>query len=219
MARLARVVVAGLPHHVVQRGNRRQPVFFEEEDRFVYLKRLKAFGEKFGIDFWAYCLMDNHIHLIAVPETEQSLSRGLGDAHKSYTRLINFRHGWRGYLFQGRFSSYPLDEPYLYAAIRYVERNPVRAKLVTKAEDYPYSSAKAHVFGLKDLLLTDCFLTQEIKDWRSFLLGEDDQKDQILFEHHAHTGRPLGNETFLKTLEQKLGRVLQKGKPGPKGKN
>jgi len=216
MARLARVVVPGLPHHIVQRGNRRQPVFFKEEDRFVYLDLLKTYGDKFGLEFWAYCLMDNHVHLIAIPKQEDSLAKGIGRAHEAYTRFINFREGWRGYLWQGRFSSYPLDEPYLYAAIRYVERNPVKAKLVKKAEDYPYSSAKAHVFGLSNPLLTDHFLTKEIKDWKSFLLGEDNDQDRLLFEQHSRTGRPLGGETFLKALEQKLGRILTKGKPGPK---
>ena len=219
MARLARVVVPGLPHHIVQRGNRRQPVFFREEDRLVYLNYLKSCGEQFGIDFWAYCLMVNHVHLIAVPKQENSLAKAIGRAHEAYTRFINFREGWRGYLWQGRFSSYPLDEAYLYAAVRYVERNPVKARLVKKAEDYPYSSAKAHVFGLRDPLLTDNFLTEEIKDWRSFLLGEDNDRDQVLFEQHSRTGRPLGTETFLKTLEQRLGRILTKGKPGPKKGN
>lgn len=218
MARLARVVVAGLPHHVVQRGNRRQPVFFQEEDRFLYLRYLKACGETFGIDFWAYCLMDNHIHLIAVPKNEKSLSRGLGDAHKSYSRFINFRQGWRGYLFQGRFLSYPMDERYLYAAIRYVERNPVQARLVQYAEDYPYSSAKSHVFGLKDPFPTDCFLTQEIKDWSSFLAEPDEEHDKTCFEQHSSVGRPLGDETFIKKLEQRFGRVLARQRPGRKRK-
>ena len=215
MARFARIVVAGLPHHVVQRGNRRQPVFFEEEDRRVYLNYLKTYGERFGIQFWAYCLMGNHVHLIAVPNTERGLAKGLGEAHRNYTRFIHFREGWRGYLWQGRFSSYPLDEKYLYAAIRYVERNPVRAKLVKKAEDYPYSSAKAHVFGLGDPLLSDHFLKAEIRDWSAFL-SEGDSEDEARFERYSRTGRPCGDGSFLDSLEKITGRTLRKRKPGPK---
>ena len=215
MARIARVVVSGVPHHVIQRGNRRLPVFFRDTDRQAYLSYLKESSEEFGIDYWAYCLMDNYVHLIAVPKREDSLSKGVGEAHKSYTRLVNFREGWRGHLWQGRFSSYPLDEPYLYAAIRYVERNPVRARLVKKAEDYPWSSAKAHVFGIKDPFLSEHFLKAEIRDWSTFL-SEGDGEDQNRFELHSRTGRPCGDKGFFDRLEKTTGRILRKRKPGPK---
>ena len=219
MARIARVVVSGVPHHVIQRGNRRLPVFFRDTDRQAYLSYLKESGEEFGIDYWAYCLMDNHVHLIAVPKDEQSLARGIGEAHKSYTRLVNFREGWRGHLWQGRFSSYPLDEPHLYAAIRYVERNPVRARLVKKAEDYPWSSAKARVYGTKDELLDEYFLTQDISDWSEFLRSKyEEEPEGKLFDERLNTGRPLGAPEFLQWLEDMTGRTLCKAKPGPKTK-
>ena len=110
MARLARVVAPGLPHHVTQRGNRRQPAFFCEDDYRAYLQELRVQSKRWGLQVWAYCLMTNHVHLIVVPETETSLARGLGEAHRHYTRRVHFREGWRGYLWQGRFASVPLDE-------------------------------------------------------------------------------------------------------------
>ena len=170
------------------------------------------------LSFWAYCLMDNHVHLIAVPEREDSLAKGVGDTHKYYTRMVNFRENWRGYLWQGRFSSFPLDEKYLYAAIRYIERNPVRAGLVKRAEDYEFSSAKAHVFKKKDMLLSDNFVIEEIKDWKVFLSGEDKEQDIKLFKKHARIGRPLGQEGFIEELEKMTGRILKPQKPGRKRK-
>ena len=138
MARLARLVVPGYPYHVTQRGNRRQPVFFGPEDYQHYLQVLREQSGRWGLQVWAYCLMTNHVHLMVVPETTESLRRGLGDTHRRYTRAINFREGWRGFLWQGRFASVLLDEPYVYAAVRYVERNPVAARLVERPEDYPW---------------------------------------------------------------------------------
>jgi putative transposase len=160
--------------------------------------------------------MDNHVHLIAVPAREDSLAKGIGDTHKYYTRMINFRENWRGYLWQGRFSSFPLDEKYLYAVVRYVERNPVRSGMVERAEDYVFSSAKAHVQKTKDVLLSDNFVTKEIKDWKSFLAGEDKEQDIRLFKKHARIGRPLGQDVFIENLEKMTGRVLKPRKPGRK---
>ena len=136
MARIARVVAPNMPHHVVQRGNRKQKVFFSDDDKVAYLKILKEQSQKFRVLIWAYCLMDNHVHFVAVPQGEEGLANTFGQAHRHYTRLVNFREGWRGYLWQGRFSSYVLDENYLYGAVRYIENNPVRAGLVSKAEGF-----------------------------------------------------------------------------------
>jgi putative transposase len=112
--RIARVVIPGLPHHVIQRGNRRHLVFFSDEDKSLYLKILKTQAENKGIQFWAYCLMANHVHFIAVPIFPDSLSRDIGEIHRRYTSLINIRENWKGYLWQGRFLSYPRDDAYLF---------------------------------------------------------------------------------------------------------
>jgi putative transposase len=216
MARIARVVVPDLPHHVVQRGNRRQEVFFSDDDRKAYLDYLKVYAKPAGIRIWSYSLIDNHVHLVAVPDKEDSLARGLAEAHRRYTRYINFGHDWRGYLWEGRFKSYPLSEAHLYAAMRYVERNPVRAGIVKNAWDYQWSSARAHVFKQKDPLLDDNFICTEISDWKSFLSEDDDQKELKLMRMHVNTGRPLGDTNFINKIEQLSGRILHKQKTGPK---
>lgn len=216
MARLARVVALDMPHHIVQRGNRRQNVFFREEDKQIYLDLLTEESKSSLLSIWAYCLMDNHVHLIAVPRVNNGLAKGIGTTHRRYTRMINFREGWRGYLWQGRFSSFPLDERYLYTAVRYVERNPVRAGLVKSAEDYPWSSASSHIKKRETSLLTNFFLLEEIKDWREYLSQEEKEEDLKLFRRHGQTGRPLGDRGFIDDLAKKLGIALHKKKPGPK---
>ena len=133
MARIARIVVPNIPHHITQRGNRNQRVFFSDQDRRFYLSLLQTFSEFHGVDVWAYCLMDNHVHFVAVPANTESLGRCFQEVHQVYTRSINVREGWRGYLWQGRFSSFPMDERYLVAAMRYVENNSVRANMVQRA--------------------------------------------------------------------------------------
>jgi REP element-mobilizing transposase RayT len=130
MARLARLVVPGLPHHMTQRGNHRQQTFFSDEDYAAYVELLAAWCTERGVEIWVCCLMPNHVHLIAVPRSEDAPARAIGEAHRRYTRRVNFRERWRGYLWQGRCASFVLDEPYLLAAARYVELNPVRAGLV-----------------------------------------------------------------------------------------
>lgn len=219
MARIARVVIPGFPHHIVQRGNRGQKVFFSDDDRKVYLDYLRMYAKPAGIHFWAYCLMDNHVHIIAVPDKVESLAWGLSEAHRRYTRMINFREKWRGYLWEGRFKSYPLNQSYLCAAMRYIERNPVRAKIVENAWDYRWSSAKAHVFKQKDPLLDDNFMVSEIKNWELFLSEDDKQVDANLFKAHTNNGRPMGNTQFIEVIEKLTGRILHKQKPGPKIKN
>ena len=151
MPRLARTVFARVPHHITQRGNRREDVFFTEDDRKAYLNWLLEYCDQYSVDILAYCLMTNHVHIVAVPGTEDSLQRVLKPLHMRYAQRINRAHGWKGHVWQGRFFSSPLDEVYVWAAVRYVERNPVRAKMVRKAENYPWSSAAGHC-----KLKTDC---------------------------------------------------------------
>ena len=214
MARIARLVVPNYPHHVIQRGNRRQEVFFSDRDKEIYLELLAQHAKDAGLAFWAWCLMNNHVHFICVPSHEDSIRQAFSETHRRYSRMINFRYGWRGYLSQGRFLSYVLSEIHLYAAVRYVELNPVKAHLVSKAEDHPWSSAQSHVFKTKDTLCSKSFLDDEIQDWRSFLASGTDAHPDALFQKHATTGRPLGDHDFLRTLEQTTGRELMKRRPG-----
>jgi putative transposase len=216
MARLARVVVPGMPHHVTQRGNRRQPTFFCEDDYAAYVELMAQFCGECGVEIWAYCLMPNHVHLIAVPRSKDGLRRAIAEAHRRYTRRVNFREGWRGHLWQGRFASFVMDEPYLLAAARYVELNPVRANLVDAPSEYPWSSAAAHLKGKDDALVCVRPLLAMAGNWRRLLTGAVSEEALKQFREHERTGRALGDDAFQKRLEKRLGRVLRRQKPGPK---
>ena len=214
MARLARLVVPGLPHHVTQRGNRRQQTFFREDDYAAYVELMAEWCGRRGVEVWAYCLMPNHVHLIAVPQSKDGLARAIGEAHRRYTRRINFREGWRGYLWQGRFASFVMDEPYLLAAARYVELNPVRAGLVVDAADWPWSSARSHLSGHEDRLVRVAPLLEMLTDWRGFLNSAIPEEELGDLREHARTGYPLGKATFLDRLEKAAGRLLRPRKAG-----
>ena len=218
MARIARVVVPNLPHHVTQRGNRRQKTFFEDGDYQLYLELLAAGCARARTELWAYCLMPNHVHLLVVPTKADGLRGAIADAHRRYTRAINFRKGWRGHLWQERFASFPLDERHLLAAARYIELNPVRARLVKKPEQYRWSSAKAHLRGTASATMNTGALLELVSDWRDFLSAglERDMAERLRL--HERTGRPLGDESFVKRLERRLKRALRPQKRGPKPK-
>jgi putative transposase len=218
MARIARVVVPGFPHHVTQRGNRRQKTFFVKGDYEAYLELMAQWCDLCGVSAWAYCLMPNHVHLIVVPKTEDGLRRAIGEAHRRYTRRVNFREGWRGHLWQGRFASFVMDEAYLLACSRYVERNPVRAGLCRRAEDYPWSSAAAHVSGKDDVLVRVSPLLELVPNWRKHLSAEPDAETVGRLRGCESTGRPAGSERFLRRVERLLGRMLHAQKPGRKPK-
>ena len=219
MPRIARIVVPDCPHHVIQRGNRRQKVFFCDADMILYLQLLKQQGERCGISFLCYCLMENHVHMVAVPKFSWSLTRGLGEAHRKYTTSVNIRENWKGHLWQGRFISYPLDEKHLYYAVRYIEQNPVRAGIVLKAEDYSWSSARAHVYKTDDILVSDGRLFGRIEDWTSFLGEAPGESEIALIRNHELSGRPLGDESFIRKLEKAAGRILSLRKRGRKKGN
>ena len=214
MARLARLVIPGMPHHVTQRGNRRQQTFFNDGDYAAYVELLADWCHEEGVEIWSYCLMPNHIHLIAVPKTETSLRRGIGEAHRRYTRRINFREQWRGYLWQGRFASFVMDEPYLLAAARYVELNPARARLVPRAEDWPWSSARPHLSGRDDRLVMVAPLLAMVPDWTAFVNSALPEEELRELRSHNRTGRPLGSTSFLDRLEGMVGRILRPQKGG-----
>lgn len=227
MARLARIVIPDVAHHVIQRGNRRLPVFFQESDRSFYLTLVAAGCEAAGVRCLAWCLMDNHVHLILVPKTADGLRAALAEAHRRYTRQINEREGWRGYLFQGRFASYPMDDAHLMTAIRYVERNPVAAGLVGRAQDWRWSSARSHIGGrrVREDVLTDLAgLTDHFPNWRAMLrhgleAGDaepDGEAVAEVIEARLRTGRPLGSELWIAAQEAALDRPLRPARRGRK---
>lgn len=218
MARLVRVVIPGIPHHITQRGNRRLETFFSDADYAEYLSLMSHWCNRYRIDIWAYCLKPNHVHLIAIPEITENLSRGIGEAHRRYTRYVHYQKGWKRHLWQGRFSSFPMDENYLLTAVRYIELNPVRAGLVRRPEDYKWSSCKANLHHENDIIVNVKPLLNIVPDWGDFLLSESYEDNFAIFRQHERTGRPLGGERFIEKLEGLTCRVLKKKKPGPKKK-
>jgi putative transposase len=215
MARLPRAIAPGFPHHVTQRGNRRLLTFLCVDDYLLYLALLAEWCGRYHVEIWAYCLMPNHVHLVLVPETADGLRRAIGEAHRRYTLEINRREGWRGHLWQGRFASFVMDDRYLLAAARYVELNPVRAGLVARAEDHPWSSARAHLLCRADGIVRVAPLLDRVRDWRAFLGTLDDPGVRDDIRGHETTGRPLGNDAFVEQIERSLGRILKPGKRGP----
>lgn len=212
MARLARVVLPGTPHHVTQRGVRRQETFFNDDDYGAYLKLMAESCKQAGTQVWAWCLMPNHVHLVLVPSQEDGLRAAIAETHRRYTRRINERQKVTGHLWQERFHSFPMDEPYLLAAVRYVERNPVKAGLAKSPEKWPWSSAVGRLDPGKDPLSTPDALAGMISDWPAFWKASPDEGDDKALDsirRHTRTGRPLGNERFISVAEKRTGRTLK----------
>lgn len=218
MARMARVVVPGIPHHVTQRGNRRQQTFFHQDDYIAYLDYLLEGCTKADTEVWAYCLMPNHVHLLLCPSKEDGLRAAIADAHRKYTRRINFRERWRGHLWQDRFASFPMDETHTLAAARYIELNPVRARMVHKPQDYAWSSAAAHMRLREDKCVDIRPLLRIEPNWSDFLNSEINASIVDTLRKHENTGRPLGDKRFIAKVEMATGKIMAPQKPGPKPK-
>lgn len=220
MPRVARLVVPGSPHHVTQRGNRRQQVFFGAADYHLYRELLAEACSDAAVSVWAYCLMPNHVHLVLVPEAASGLAAAIKPAHQKYTWAINRRERWTGYLWQGRFTSYPMDGQHLLAATQYIELNPVRARLTPTPEAWPWSSARAHLTGRPDGLADPGPLLELVPDWRAFLAAgmEADafRKRAAEMERACHAGLPQGSAGFISALEARTGRTLTPRRRGRK---
>ncbi|HUY67717.1 MAG TPA: transposase [Alphaproteobacteria bacterium] len=217
MPRIARLVVPGIPHHVTQRGNRRETTFFKDSDYRLYRQLLGEAAAKAGTDIWAYCLMPNHVHVIATPKDPDGLRRTFGDLHRRYTGIINARHGWTGHLWQARFGSAAMSEEHLNAAIRYVSLNPVRAHLVKQAEDWPWSSVRAHFAGRDDGVVKTAAVLERVGPFGAFLGDSFDETAAYAPLRRAETtGRPLGARAWIERLERDFGRPLLPRKRGRK---
>ena len=217
MARLSRITVPDLPHHVTQRGNRRQALFTEEGDYALYRDLMGERCAANGVTCWAYCLMPNHVHLILTPRTQEGLSRAVGEAHRRYTAFVNARARVTGHLFQGRFSSAAMDEAHLMTAIRYLALNPVRAKLAKRSQDWPWSSVAAHLAKKSDALVSVkpvLRLSPRFADFLDLSFSEATELHDL--ETKSLTGRPLGNAAFLAKVEGKLGYSVTPRKRGRK---
>lgn len=211
------MVVPGVPHHVTQRGNRRQTTFFHDGDYLRYLQLAAVAFAKADVECWGYCLMPNHVHLILTPRTQSGLRDALAPLHWRYSYEINRRERWTGYLWQGRFASFPMDEPYFVQASRYVGLNPVRAGLVTHARDWAWSSVNAHLASADDALvrtapLAACVMQQMPRFFETDVAEEQARK----LRRASATGRPLGASAWVKALETSSGRALaplRRGRP------
>ena len=216
MARLARVVIPGLPHHVTQRGNARARTFFGDDDYALYRDLLATHCRDANVEVWAWCLMPNHVHLILTPSDPDGLRRALSRVHRTYAGVIQARRKRSGHFWQGRFGAVPMDEEYLAAALRYVSLNPVRARLVARAQDWKWSSTRAHLRGRDDGLTALKPVKQIIPDFAG-LLGSVPEQDLFDRLRAAESiGRPLGSDRFMARIERLTGRILKPGKRGPK---
>jgi putative transposase len=216
MARLARVVIPGHPHHVTQRGNGRARTFFDDGDYALYRDLLAENCRAAGVEVWAWCLRPNHVHLILVPSDPDGLRRALARMHRSYAGTIQARRKRTGHFWQGRFGAVAMDEEHLAAALRYVSLNPVRARLVQRAHDWRWSSVRAHLRGKDDGLTTLAPIRERYPRFADLL---DSEPDADLFDRlraAESIGRPLGNDRFVARLERLTGRALKPGKRGPK---
>lgn len=218
MPRIARHVFPGLPHHVVQRGNRRENVFFGDADRAAYLRWLREYCVKYGVQLLAYCLMTNHVHFIAVPLTASALEETFRALHTRYAMRVNRIRQSTGHVWQGRPFSAVLDEPYLYTAVRYVELNPVRAGMVEKAEQYRWSSASAHCGLRRDALLVPAveWLANVggPDGWSGWLALGDDPDRVAVLRRNSQRSLPCGNDAFVSDLERRVGQTLRPAKMG-----
>ncbi len=214
MPRVARIVVPGVAHHVIQRGNRQQRLFFDDVDRRRYVGLMAAARDAHQVRFLAWCLMDNHVHLVLVPPTADALRAALASAHTAYSQHVNRKQGATGHLFEGRYKSYPMDDAHLMVAVRYVENNPVTANMVKQAGDWQWSSARAHLGTGHDRLTDVAALEGHVSNWRAMLVGglEAGGQDDAL-EASMRTGRPLASGDWLS--ERNMAPFVP-GKRGPK---
>ena len=217
MARRPRLVLPDTPHHVAQRGIRRMDIFRTDADRRDFVQLLKLQTSRFDVQIWAYALMSNHFHLIAVPSTREALSAAMRDTLSDYALLFNERYGYTGHLWQARFFSSVLDGGYLWNALRYVERNPLKAGMVTRAEDHEWSSAAFHC-GLRaadPLVSTNDLLASMIPDWSAWLNAPESQDEFQLLRQNTRLGRVSGTEPFIRSIERQYGIQLRPKKSGP----
>lgn len=217
MARLPRVVVVDVPHHVTQRGNARQVILADDSDRVTYLELLRQHSEQHELALLGYCLMSNHVHLIVTPRTVDAMGQALRQAHGRYACYWNARQNSSGHVWQGRFYSCPLDEAHLWAALRYAELNPVRAGMVKSAELWPWSSAAVHcgVAAASRVLELERWRERWTSaEWGQYLASGDVEGEVAALRQSTHTGRPLGTAEFVAALEQSTLRLLGPRKGG-----
>jgi putative transposase len=220
MPRTARIVIPKYPYHVTQRGNYRQEIFQEEEDRLKYLSWIDEYSKKYQMSIYAYCLMSNHVHFICMPYKKDSLARVFSSVHMRYSQYFNRKKKAAGHLWQGRFYSCVLEDSHVYAAVRYVERNPVRANLVKQPWEWEWSSASCHVEKTRESKvnlgeMSDIMDIEGI-NWKDYIKEKEDPKEIDQMRKCTMLGRPWGGSEFIATLSKVLGISLdtrRRGRP------
>jgi len=203
MPRCERIVLPGIPHHVTQRGNNHQPIFLDDEDRYLYVEILKDRCRLYSLQVLGHCLMTNHVHLAVIPGCADSLSKAIGYSHRLFAQKSNIKYARDGHLWENRFHSCPLDEAHFLSVLIYIDQNPVRAGLVTDASLYRWSSARAHSGSNDSAGLIDADSWRRIAadyDWEQAIRMAQDQ--EVLKELRSHTlsGQPWGSEEFVKGI-------------------
>ncbi len=219
MPRSTRVIIPKIAHHIIQRGNNRQNVLEREEDFRIYCYWINKYSPKYKVSVLAYCLMNNHVHLIVIPQDKEGISKMFRTVHMRYAQYKNYKRCTSGHLWQGRFFSCVLDNEHLFYAIRYVEQNPVRANMVRHPWDYEWSSAKWHVnkFQKKYIKIKDATIIDR-KYWKKYLLSRDRNIDEEI-RRKTCKGKAFAANSFIVYWEHRLGCILRELKPGRKSKN
>jgi putative transposase len=212
---MARLVVPGFPHHVTQRGVRKQRTFFGDNDYKAYIALLRDARVKAGVEIWAYCLMPNHVHIVAVPDCEDGLSSLFRRVHGDYARMVNSRNKWSGHLWQQRFYSAVMDDAHAIAALRYVELNPVRAGLCDRPDAWQWSSVHTHLGSIDDGVVNNDATQNIVGNWREFLNVDSAHGDIDSIRNFTKTGRPAGDNDFVDMLETLTGKAIHARRPGP----
>jgi len=218
MARLARAVFPGHPHHVTQRGNGRAQTFFEDEDYALYRDLLGRHCAAAGVEIWAWVLMPNHVHLVLTPSDPDGIRRALAVVHRYYAGHIHARLQRTGHFWQGQFGCVAMDEAHLATALRYVALNPVRARLVERAVDWPWSSVHAQLGYADDGITTTAPILSRYPDLGALLAAGEEEEALMRLRKAERIGRPIGGDAFLDRLEHETGRALKRAKPGPRTK-
>jgi len=227
MPRIKRAVVVGMPHHITQRGNYKQRVFDCDKDRNQYLKWVEEYSKKYDVEIIAYCLMSNHVHFIVVPIKEESIGKLFNTLHMRYSQYYNKKKKRNGHLWQGRFYSCILDEYHLKEAARYVERNPIRAKMVKRAEMWKWSSVRDNIGecyeGYREISIAGIkkYIKMDGREWWEFINEKDKEEFVGDIRKATNMSKALGKEGFIKNLEKKFGvslKLVKRGRPAKKRK-
>jgi putative transposase len=220
MGRLARLVVPGVPHHVTQRGNGWAQTFFDDTDYALYRDLLAASCRAAKVEIWSWVLMLNHVHLILTPADSDGIRRALAPVHRRYAGAIHARLRRTGHFWQGRFGAVAMDEAHLAAAVRYVALNPVRARLVEQARNWPWSSVRSHISGTDDGTTTLSSVLSRFPHFAEFIatdIDTDTDPDMLARLRSAErVGRPLGSDAFIENLEDDTKRRLKPRRRGPR---